>query len=297
MSKRFLTALLVLLVGASGLVFARDIDPIVNTAWLEKNLSSPKLVVVDIRKVEEYRDGHIPGAVNAIQGSWIFSAQGGLRNEVPAADDLSDLIADAGIKADSHVVLVGANFSTFTWIARVAWTLVYAGVPNVAILDGGYEKWVKDGKSVSTDVVRPKSSDFDVKFNKAYFADKAYVISKIGKGAILDARGPDTYFGLAKQPFVGQFGHVPGAKTLPTVWIVNADGVARDKAELEAMAAAQFKNKNAEIITYCDTGVLATGWWFILHEMLGYKDVKSYDGSSEEITKDPKVMYVKYVWE
>lgn len=295
-SWKVLGIVLIVLIGVPFMTFARDIDPIVSTAWLEQNLSNPKLVIVDIRKVEEYKEGHVPGAVNVIQASWL-AMRDGLRNEVPMTDDLGDLISDAGIKADSWVVLVGSDFGTFTWITRVAWTLLYAGVENVAILDGGHAKWVKDGKALSTDVVRPRSSGFKVKPRKEYFADKNYVIAKIGKTPILDARGPDTYFGIAKQGFVSQFGHIPGAKNLPTVWIVNTEGVARSKTELEAMAASMFKNKNEEIISYCDTGVLATGWWFIMSEMLGYKNVKSYDGSSEEITKDPKVTYAKYIWE
>ena len=297
MSRKGMAALGVFLVGVSGLVFARDIDPIVSTDWLEKNLSNPRTVVVDIRKVEDYKAGHIAGAVNVIQSAWVVSSSTGLRNEVPEADDLGDLISDAGIKADSWVVLVGPDFGSFVWITRVAWTLKYAGVENVAILDGGYSKWEKDGKPVSTDTVKAKPGSFKVKADKAIIAGKDLVVSRIGKGAILDSRGPDAYFGITKVPFVSQFGHIPGAKNLPSAWIVGAEGLARSKAELEAMAGAQFKNRNGEIIVYCDTGVVASGWWFILHEMLGYKDVKNYDGSSEEITKDPKIVYARYVWE
>jgi thiosulfate/3-mercaptopyruvate sulfurtransferase len=294
--SRVLLTVLILLISLPALSFAREIDPIVDSVWLEKNLSNSKLVVVDIRKVEDYKAGHVPGAVNVIQASWV-AARDGLRNEVPMADDLGDLISDAGIKADSWVVLVGPDFGTFVWITRVAWTLLYAGVENVAILDGGHAKWVKDGKALSSDAVRAKSSGFKVKFNPNYITTKDYVISRIGKGLILDTRGPDAYFGIAKVPFVTQFGHIPGAKSLPSVWIVNADGVARSKAELEAMAAGMFKDKSAEIITYCDTGVFCSGWWFVMSEMLGYRNMKSYDGSSEEIAKDPRVTFVKYIWE
>lgn len=295
-SWKVLGIVLIVLIGVPFMTFARDIDPIVSTAWLEQNLSNPKLVIVDIRKVEEYKEGHVPGAVNVIQASWL-AMRDGLRNEVPMTDDLGDLISDAGIKADSWVVLVGSDFGTFTWITRVAWTLLYAGVENVAILDGGHAKWVKDGKAVSSDAVRARPSGFKVRFNQNYITTKDYVISRIGRSLLLDARGPDTYFGIAKQGFVAQAGHIPGAKNLPTPWIPNAEGVARGKAELEAMAAGMFKDKNAEIITYCDSGVLCTGWWFIMTQMLGYTNVKSYDGSSEDITKDPRVTYVKYIWE
>ena len=294
-TKKTLSIALIALIVLPAMSFARSIDPFVSTAWLEKNLSNPQVVIIDTRKVEEYRDGHVPGAVNVVQASWL-ATRGGITNELPEADDLSDLISGAGIKADSQVVLVGKTFGEFTWITRVAWTLLYAGVENVAILDGAYEKWVKDGKAVSKDAAKPKATGFKAAPKKDFFASKDYVIGKIGKTAMLDARSPDVYFGVNKQGFVSQFGHIAGALNLPTIWIVGPENLVRDKAELEAMAANLFKNKGAEVVTYCDSGVLATGWWYVLHEVLGYKDVKSYDGSSQEITKDPKVKYVRYTW-
>lgn len=294
-NSKILIVALAIAVGLPILGFARDIDPFVSTAWLEKNLSNGKLVVIDTRKVEEYRDGHIPGSISVTQASWIASRDG-LKNELPQNDDLGDLISDAGIKDDSLVVLVGPSFAGFTWITRVAWTLLYAGVENVAILDGAYEQWTKEGKAVTTDVPKVRSSSFKVKAKKEYYSSKDYLIGKIGKGPILDARAPEIYFGVKKQGMVSQFGHVPGAQSLPTVWIVGDDNLVLPKADLEAMAVNFSKDKNAEVITYCDTGVLATGWWYVLHEVLGYKDVKSFDGSAEEISKDSRVKFEKYLW-
>jgi len=85
---------------------ARDISPVVSTDWLQANLSNPKLVIVDVRKVEEYKSGHIPGAVNVFYGSWAIK-KGALLNELPPLEDLLDVIGGAGISGTSWVVLVG----------------------------------------------------------------------------------------------------------------------------------------------------------------------------------------------
>ena len=101
---------------------ARDVNPIVSTDWLEKNLGNPKVIAVDIRKVEDYKTGHIPNAVNVIYGSWAIM-KGGLRNELPPTDDLLDVISSAGIGADSIVVVVGKadTIPDRTDISRLQW--------------------------------------------------------------------------------------------------------------------------------------------------------------------------------
>jgi len=116
---------------------ARGIDPVVSTDWLQKNLKNQKLVIVDLRKVEEYKVSHIPGAVNVFYGSWAIKA-GNLLNELPAVDDLTDVISDAGIDKDNLVVLVGKTEKIPDQfdMTRVAWTLKYMGIPDVAILGG-----------------------------------------------------------------------------------------------------------------------------------------------------------------
>ncbi len=296
MKKMLFATVLAALVLVPVSVFARNVEPFVSGEWLQKNLGSPNLVVIDTRKVEDYKAGHIPGSVNVFYGVWAIT-KGEMRNELPELDDLGDIIAGAGIKADSTVVVVGPAAADFSFITRVAWTLLYAGVENVAVLDGAWAKWAADGRPVTTDVPKVSASTFKVKARADYFAAKDYVISKVGKTPIIDARSPDVYFGVNKQAFVAQFGHLSSAVNLPSSWITTADGLVRDKAELEAMAISLIKDKNKEVITYCDSGVLCTGWWYVLHELLGYPNVKSYDGSSQEITKDAGVKYVRYTWQ
>ena len=269
---------------------ARDVEPIVNTTWLEQNLNNAKVVIVDIRKVEDYKAGHIPNAVNVFYGSWAIM-KGGLRNELPANDDLFDVIGSAGIGPDSVVVLVGKTdaIPDRTDISRVAWTLKYAGILNVAILDGGYNKWTADKKAVSTDALKPKAKPYQAKVNESLFAAKDYVIKNIGKAIIVDVREPDFYKGIKKLDFVAKTGRIPKAVNLPTSQAYKPDGTFKDKAELMKIVSDVVGNDMAkEIITYCDTGKVCTGWSFLMTELMGYKNVKVYDGSSEEWTKDPQ---------
>ena len=293
----YLVMSLVLVLPLSAL--ARDIAPVVSRDWLEKNLNNSNLIVVDIRKVEEYKEGNIPNSINVFYGSWAIKKKG-LDNELPEDDDLFDVIGSAGIKAGSHVVVVGKTDTApdLVNMTRVAWTLIYAGVENVAILDGGFNKWKDDKKTLSTEVVKPKAGEYKGKVNKALFATKEYVLSRIGKAAIVDTRMPDFYFGVSKLDIVEKAGHIKGALSLPSPWIFAKDGTFKNKEDLEAMAAGVIgKDISKETIIYCDTGRLCSGWWFVLREILAYKDMKAYDGSMQDFAKDPNAPVVKYSWQ
>jgi len=269
------------------LSFARAIEPVVSTDWLEQNLS--KVTVVDVRKVEEYKAGHIPGAINVFYGTWAIK-RGDLLNELPADDDLKDVLSAAGIEPGSLVVVVSKVDAPTDRVdaSRVAWTLRYAGVENVALLSGGYNKWVNDKKPVSTEAVKPRSKPYKGKFNKGFVVKKNEVMNSLGKAVIVDVREPDFYNGKKKLDFVARVGHIKGAVNLPTSVMYEKDATYKPKNELSAIATpAVGADLSKEIIIYCDTGKFCTGWWFMLHDLLGYKDVKVYDGSMMEWAKDP----------
>lgn len=267
----------------------RSIDPIVSPDWLAANTADPKIVIVDIRKVEDYRAGHVPKAVNIFYNTWAIT-QGKLRNEVPPLDDLTDIINSAGIAADSKVVIVGnsdipPNRSNIT---RVAWTLKYAGIENVAILDGGWEKWTAEKKPVAADTVKPKASGFQPKLDKGMPVMKDGVKAAIGKEVIVDTRDRDFYEGKKKLDFVARAGRVKGALNLPSMAAYNPNGTFKSKKELADIAAKIVgSDLNKNIIVYCDTGRLATVWAYLLKDVLSYKNVRMYDGSSEEWMADP----------
>ena len=285
--KKLIVALCALSLTAP--LFARDIEAIVSPDWLEQNLSNPRLVIVDVRKVEEYREGHIPNAINVFYNSWAITRDG-LTNELPAEDDLRDLIGSLGVGKDTIVVVVSKidpppeRYN----MTRVAWTLRYAGVEKVSILNGGYDRWVADKKEISTTPNRGKKVTYDAPFNKAFVVDKAYVMANLGKATIVDVREAPFYKGEKKLDFVPKVGRIKGAVNLPNSLLYTPEGTFKTADALAAAAAPVVgSDQEKEIILYCDTGKTCTAWWLVLHDALGYRNVKDYDGSSMEWLKDP----------
>jgi thiosulfate/3-mercaptopyruvate sulfurtransferase len=285
----------------------RAISPIVSTDWLERNLDDPKLAIIDIRSGEEYRAGHIPQAINSPfldpienpSSQW-FVERDGLLLEVPEEADLFNTIGSAGIRGDSLVVVVPKRALPHPLVdaTRVADTLIYAGVKNVAVLDGGHNKWVDEGKPISSAMVEPMPIKYTSKIDRTMFVSKEYVRKKIGKAIIIDAREPIEYFGCSIRPLWVRAGHIPTAKCLPTWWIWTEDGTYRPTDELRGMVSGVIgSDVSKEIIIYCGVAGFASAWWFLMRELLGYTNVKIYHGSAQEWTRDPEAPLVLYRWE
>jgi thiosulfate/3-mercaptopyruvate sulfurtransferase len=136
-------------------------------------------------------------------------------------------------------------------------------------------------------MTKPKSSSYQVKPNAALFIDKAGVLGSLGKAVIIDVREPDFYQGTKKMDFVAKAGRIKGAVNLPTTQVFTPSGTFKSKTELETLAkGVAGTDMNRPIVVYCDTGKVCTAWAFILTEVLGYANVKIYDGSTEEWMKD-----------
>jgi thiosulfate/3-mercaptopyruvate sulfurtransferase len=295
----------------------RRIDPIVSTEWLSAH--SPEVVILDIRSPADYAAGHIPGSISepfvtafdptcrGPSSNWIIGSKDCLWLQLPETEDLFKTIGNLGITKDSLVVIVTApnpNEPPYYGLAnatRVADTLIYAGVKNVAILDGGYPKWVAERKPTSKDAPKVNPITYNNKVNKEMFVSTEYVRKHIGKAAIVDARDAEVYFGVAIEPFAPKEGHIPTASSLPTPWMwkLNPDGtyVYRDKNTLRAMASGVMgRHRDKEIIVYCGVGGYASSWWFVLSQVLGYGNVRIFDGSIQEWSRDPKAPMTKYSW-
>ena len=270
-------------------VSALAAPPVVSTDWLAQNLKAPNQVIIDIRKVDEYKAGHVPGAVSSTYNTWAVK-KGDLLNELPSEDDLFDALGAAGITPDTTVVVIG-KFDTppeRTDASRVGWTLKYAGVKNVSLLSGGMGKWAAEKKPVTTEPAKAKAVAYSGKLNKEVFATKDYVMGRLGKALIVDVREPDFFNGKKKLEFVPKTGRIKGAVNLPNSSLFSQDWTYKDKAGLEKAAVPVVgTDLSREIIVYCDTGKVCTGWWFMLTQVLGYKNVKSYDGSFMEWARDP----------
>ena len=118
---------------------------------------------------------------------------------------------------------------------------------------------------------------------------------RIGRSVIVDARDAEEYFGVTVDPFAGKAGHIPTARSLPARWLWEADGTYKQAELLARMAAGVAgQSKHEEILVYCGVGGYASAWWFVLTQMLGYTDVRIYDGSAEAWAKDNTM--VLYSW-
>ena len=272
----------------------RSIDPIVSTEWLEARLATGGLVIIDVRETHAYGAGHIPRAISvpfSPVSAWATSTDE-LLMELPEERDLFGVIGACGLTADSKVVIVTtldqapAPPYALADATRVADTLIYAGVENVAILDGGYPKWVREGRKTTAEVPEIFSVAYSSSVSNATFVTTEYVRDRIGRSVIVDARDAEEYFGVTVDPFAGKAGHIPTARSLPARWLWEADGTYKQAELLARMAAGVAgQSKHEEILVYCGVGGYASAWWFVLTQMLGYTDVKIYDGSAEAWAK------------
>jgi thiosulfate/3-mercaptopyruvate sulfurtransferase len=290
----------------------RTIDPIVSTNWLSENLDNENLVIIDIRDPNSYETAHIPGSINepfvtafdpstGPTSNWITS-KNGLWLEVPDDQNLFETIGSLGITQKSWVVIVTApnpDEPPFYGLAngtRVADTLIYAGIINVAILDGGYPKWAADDNPATTDIPDITAVAYEGKIDTNMFVSVDYVHRHLERADLIDARDADVYFGVTAEPWTPKAGHIPGAVSLPAPWIwnLNEDGTYtyKDRETLAAMAAGVLekphgrqkgrKDHDSKIIVYCGVGGYASSWWFVLTQVLGYEEVKFFDGASQE---------------
>ncbi len=283
------------------------IDPIVSTDWLYYH--SAEVVILDVRSAFDYGMGHIPGSINepiftgfdpctGPSSNWIIGRSDCVWMELPRKEDLFRTIGNLGITKYSLVVIVTASnpgeppYYGLTNATRVADTLIYAGVKNVAILDGGYPKWVAEGKPTNTQIPIVYPITYSSKVNEEMFVSIEYVRKNPGKAIIVDDRDADVYFGAAIDTFVfvGEgLGHIPRARSLPAPWMWESKTennityyTYKDKKILEEMASGVIGHRGKEIIVYCSVGGYASTGWFVLTQVLGYENVKFYDGGSQE---------------
>lgn len=290
MFRPVLSCLMILfLLATPSAAAARDVPPFVSPEWLVQNRALPGLRIVDVRSAADYRRGHIPGAGNASVNSWA-AARGGLLRELPDGPGLKKLLDSLGAGGDSMIVVVGKGDSDFDRADafRVAWTILAAGLGNVAVLDGGYSRWLREKRPVAVEPPAFSPGDYRGQVDTSRAVSKQEVLDKMRTSVLVDARAPEVYFGITTEPWAATPGHIGGAVNLPAPWIFAQDGLVRSRSDLESMAKGVVgEDKGREIITYCGVGVYASAWSYILTELLGYRNVRVYDGSMQEWIMDP----------
>lgn len=286
---------------------AADLPPIVTPEWLQGQLGSPGLVVVDIRDEKAYDGGHIPGAVSLPYSRWMVKRDG-LSDELPEPETLASVLGAAGIAPESRVVTVGKADNIGPEVGRMTrfvFTLAYAGVNTAAVLDGGMNRWEAEKRPLSKTPVAPQAVRFTPHWNKGLMADRETVARATDAGLVLCDVRPAGFFegDKVKKPEVAKAGHLPGAHSLRAEDLFVKEGSTLGlggyyafvpAAELEsAVRAALGPNYGRQTVTYCNTGVLSSLGWFVLNRVLGHDAVRMYDGSLEEWTQNPDAPVVR----
>ncbi len=260
---------------------------LVSTEWIADHAKDNglRLVEVDVDPTN-YEKGHINGAVG---WNWKKHLQDQVVRDIAGKEALEQLLSESGITPDTNIVLYGDNNN---WFAAYAyWALKYYGHDKVQLVDGGRVKWEKEGREYSTEV--PSHDKAHYHFHGSTREDirayKDHVQSKIGKAALVDVRSPKEFSGelLAPEnlPQEGaqRGGHIPTAASIPWATAVNTeDGTFKSTDELKEIYGGKGVTPNKEVIAYCRIGERSAHTWFVLRELLGYPDVKNYDGSWTE---------------
>jgi thiosulfate/3-mercaptopyruvate sulfurtransferase len=273
---------------------ARSVDlpgPLVSAEWLARNLGQPGLVVVDVRDERAYAAGHIPGAVSGpYPRLWRQADWRTLTNDALAAN-----LSALGIGEDDVVVIVpaGGDATEFGNASFPHWVLRYLGHDEVAVLDGGFAGWLDDGPDrIEQAAAASVSAPFPLRPDARLRATTAEVAEALAdkSAVLLDARAPEQFRGEAKSPLVARAGRIPGAISLPNDLLYDtATHRLRPQDQLLALLPAAIAgNPGAPIIVYCNTGHWSSIVWFALVEVLGFTNVRLYDGSMQAWTADPQ---------
>ena len=261
--------------------------PLVSTEWIADHAKDTgfRLVEVDVDP-SVYQNGHIDGSAG---WNWRKDLQDQVNRDIAGKDALAGLLGRTGITPDTTIVLYGDNNN---WFAAYAyWALKYYGHDKVHLIDGGRVKWEKEGRAYTTDVPSFPATKYEFKAapNESIRAYRDHVQARLGKAGLVDVRSPKEYSGelLAPEnlPQEGaqRGGHIPTAVSIPWGTAVNAeDGTFKSTAELKEIYGGKGITPTKDVIAYCRIGERSAHTWFVLKELLGYPDVKNYDGSWTE---------------
>lgn len=268
--------------------FADYADPerLVSGRWLQERLGTPGLVVVESDEdVLLYETGHIPGAVKV---DWHTELNDPVVRDYLDGAGFAALLSRKGIARDDTVVIYGDKSNW--WAAYALWVFSLFGHSDVRLLDGGRDAWIAEGRPLTTDQSARPATEYPVveRDDTVLRAYRDDVLAHLGS-PLIDVRSPEEYDGTRTTapayPEEGALraGHIPSAQNVPWARAVAADGRFRLRAELDAIyrGEAGLEDDDA-IIAYCRIGERSSHTWFVLKHLLGFDDVRNYDGSWTE---------------
>ena len=263
-------------------------ESIVSTQWVADNLGGDNIVLVEVDvDTEAYEQGHIPGAIG---WNWTSQLNDELTRDILSKEQLEALLGASGISRDTTVALYGDNNN---WFATYAfWQLKMYGHPDLKIMDGGRQKWMDEGRELTTDAPTPPAAsyaasdpDTSIRATRDYVLGVASTSNNVG---LVDVRAPDEFNGTllapANLPQEGsqRGGHIPGAANIPWASAVAEDGTFKTVEELREIYGGKGIGGDSEVIAYCRIGERSSHTWFVLSQILGYGKVRNYDGSWTE---------------
>ncbi|QDO88677.1 sulfurtransferase [Ornithinimicrobium ciconiae] len=261
-------------------------ERLVTTEWLAEHLGDPDLVVLESNEdVLLYDTGHIPGALKL---DWHLDLNDQLSRDYVDGEQFATLMGERGIGRDTTVVIYGDKSNW--WATYALWVMSLFGHEDIRILDGGRAKWVAEGRELTTEVreVTPAVYPIIERDDSTIRAFKADVLKHLGK-PMVDVRSPGEFSGeLLSMPDYPQEGamrggHIPGAKSVPWGKAANEDGTFKTRQELEALYQdEQGLSPSDDVVAYCRIGERSSHSWFVLTHLLGFEQVRNYDGSWTE---------------
>lgn len=260
-------------------------DALVSTQWVKehKDDGNVQLVEVDVDN-SAYESGHIEGA---LAWNWTTQLNDEVRRDILSPDQMAELLGNSGISPDTTVVLYGDNNN---WFAAFAyWQLKMFGHDHVKLMNGGRVKWEKDDLPYTTEVPTAEKVEYPITpANLPLRALQPDVLHALNTStALIDVRSPQEFSGEVIAPpgmteTAQRGGHIPGAANVPWKQATEEDGTFKSPEELKKLYAEKGVTADKDVITYCRIGERSAHTWFALHELLGYENVRNYDGSWTE---------------
>jgi thiosulfate/3-mercaptopyruvate sulfurtransferase len=283
-------------VETAGTPFAEYAHPekLVTTDWLAEQIEAGRVGTgapdsVALLESDEdvllYDTGHIPGALKL---DWHQDLNDQLMRDYVAAEQFAEVMSERGIGRDTTVVIYGDKNNW--WAAYALWVMTLFGHEDVRLLDGGRAKWAEEGRELTKEAPKPSRAAYPVveRHDAPNRAFKEDVLTHQGK-PLVDVRTPGEFSGellhMPDYPQEGAMrgGHIPGAKSVPWARAANEDGTFKSRVELEAIyQQEQGLDPKDATIAYCRIGERSSHTWFVLTQLLGFADVRNYDGSWTE---------------
>ena len=261
-------------------------ERLVTTDWLEERLGAPGLVVVESDEdVLLYEVGHIPGAVKI---DWHTDLNDPVLRDYVDGEGFAALLSSRGIARDDTVVIYGDKNNW--WAAYALWVFTLFGHNDVRLLDGGRDKWIGEGRPITTDVTERPAVEYPVveRDDSVIRAYKEDVLAHLGN-PLIDVRSPEEYSGerttapAYPEESALRAGHIPTAQSVPWSKAVAENGTFRPLAELNAIYRDGAGLKDGDqVVAYCRIGERSSHTWFVLQHLLGFENVRNYDGSWTE---------------